>query len=527
MHIEGNRPYFIIVPLTFNYIQRILFTFLLLNKRNKCLHYFALGILLISSAPYINAQEADTITLSYNLELEATFSGGEHTPFWLVSNKHGLGSPKTNNGWLQGRIQKELNPEKRFSWGAGVDLAAGWNQISPFFVKQLYGEIKYRSLYMMVGSKEIWSIYNDPSLSSGNILYSGNALPIPQIRVGTYDFAPFWGTNNWFWVKGYLAFGKYTDSGWQKSWASPGSKRSSNVLYNSKGIWFRGGNKDKFPLIFDLGIEMATQFGGTVYLDNETIKMPTKFIDWIKAIFPLSGGNNTPMGEQTNVQGNMLGAYNVAISWYSPKNWEISAYYQHYFEDHSQLTYDFIWKDALWGIKVKLPENPFISTFLYEYIYTKDQSGPVNNDWTPEVPEQVSGGDNYFNHYLYIGWQNWGMGIGNPLIISPIYNINHHLNFYDTRIIANHFGLEGKPICDLNWRMLYSFTQNWGTYQYPFKNVLKNFSGLIEINYKPEKLKGWYGKLGLAWDYGTLLGNSLGGMITIGKEGFFNIPLKK
>ena len=34
--------------------------------------------------------------------------------------------------------------------------------------------------------------------------------------------------------------------------------------------------------------------------------------------------------------------------------------------------------------------------------------------------EQISAKDNYYNHYLYQGWQHWGMGIGNPLLPGPI-----------------------------------------------------------------------------------------------------------
>ncbi len=37
------------------------------------------------------------------------------------------------------------------------------------------------------------------------------------------------------------------------------------MLYNSKGIWIRNGNASKFPLVFEAGLEMATQFGGEIY----------------------------------------------------------------------------------------------------------------------------------------------------------------------------------------------------------------------------------------------------------------------
>ena len=95
-------------------------------------------------------------------------------------------------------------------------MACAYNFTSSFIIQQLYGEVKYRSLKLMVGSKEIQGEFNNPRLSSGNLLYSGNARPIPQIRVGIpkYTIVPW--TKNWLSVKGYIAYGMFTDDNWQK-----------------------------------------------------------------------------------------------------------------------------------------------------------------------------------------------------------------------------------------------------------------------------------------------------------------------
>ena len=477
--------------------------------------------LTILSSLFSHAEERgdSTNNISYLAETWVTFSGANYTPFWLVSNYQGLGSPKENNGWVRASVNKSINTSYKFSWGGCMDLVGGWNIPAPFNIHQLYGEIKYRSFTAYAGAKEIWGVYNNPDLSSGNLLFSGNAMPIPQIRVGTYGFAPFWGTKGWFSVNAYLAYGKFTDSNWEKSWVMHDGQRAKGVLYNSRGLWLRGGNIDKFPLLVDIGIEMATQFGGTIYKDGTVIHMPTKFKDWIKAIIPYGGSAETPVVEQTNVQGNMVGAYNIAVQWIPHSDWSIKGYYEHYFEDQSQMTFEYGWKDGQWGVEVGIPENPFISTLVGEFIYMKDQTGPVYHDWTPEVPEQVSGSDNYYNHHLYGSWQNWGMSIGTPLALSPLYNKNHVLYIYDTRFIAYHFGLEGNPIPGLSWKAKFTFTQNWGTYMYPLPDVLNNFSGFIETDFSPKKLKGWFGKIALAWDTGKLLGNNFGLMLSIGKTG--------
>lgn len=463
--------------------------------------------------------------INYSLETRASFAGGENTPFWLVSNLYGLGSPEFNNGFVRGKLSKPLNPDKRFSWGITADLTAGWNLPASFRVQQLYADLKYRSLWISFGAREYEAEHNSRLLSSGDLLFSGNAFPIPQFRIGTFGYAPFWGTKGWFSVKIYLAYGLFTDSRWQKSWVNPDYLRTKDVLFCSRALSLKFGNFDKFPLTLDVGIEMGTQFGGTIYYESDkVVKMPSKIIDWLKAIIPLPGDGTTPTSEQTNVQGNMNGEYSIGVNFSPNPEWSIRVYWEHYFEDHSQLTFEYgLWKDGLYGTEITFPRNPFLSKFVFEFLATKDQTGAINHDATPEIPEQISGGDNYFNHSIYGSWQNWGMGIGTPLAISPLYNRIHRLYIYDNRIIAQHFGFEGNPFPRVNWRLLLTFSKNWGTYRYPFPDVYNNFSGLAEVNYSPEFIPGFYLKGALAWDRGKLLGNNFGGMVSVGYKGSFNL----
>ena len=353
--------------------------------------------------------ETSDLTFDYKVESRATFSEGANTPFWLVSNIYGLGSPELNNGFVRGQFGKQIDSQKKFSWGTKIDLVGQWNLPASFRIQQLFADIKYRSLWVSLGAREINPLYNNPHLSSGDLLFSGNSLPIPQLRIGTYGFAPFWGTNGWLSVNAYLAYGMFTDSKWQKHWVKPGANRVSDALFCGKGLWLRIGKEKKFPLYIDLGIEMGTQFGGTVYYEGEKIKMPSHFVDWLKAIIPLAGNSSTPDGEQMNVQGNMTGEYSISISYSPTPQWNIRPYWEHYFEDHSQMFLEYgFWKDGLWGIEVSFPENKFISRLVYEYIGTYDQSGAVLNNYSPEIPEQVSGRDGYYTHYLYGAWQTWG-----------------------------------------------------------------------------------------------------------------------
>ncbi len=463
-------------------------------------------------------------SIRYKGEVVFDFAGGKHTPFWLMNNQYGLSSIEKNNGYLRLGTFKDLDRTKKFSWGVGVDLAVGYRMQSVFNIQQLYGEVKYRCLDLMVGSKEIPGFISDPELASGNLLYANNARPIPQVRAGIFDYADFWVCKGWFAVKGYIAFGKFTDNNWIKHWVNPDTKYTLGTLYHSKAIFFRGGNSNKFPLEFELGMEMATEFGGTTYnypSIGEKLKMPKTLKNWLKAIIPMGGGSDTPDGEQQNVEGNMLGTWNFALSWNPKTDWSVKVYYEHFFEDHSMLTFDFPWKDGLYGIQAKLPKNRWISDIVYEYLYMKDQSGPVFWNHTPEINEQVSGLDNYYNHYIYNGWQHWGMGIGNPLIIAPIYNADHHLFLSSTRMWGHHLGFKGHPLDELGYRILMSYQKSWGTYLHPFEKVKSSFNLLAEVSYAPKKLKGWKLDLSYGFDSGSLIGNSYGIRLKICKSGWF------
>ena len=488
---------------------------------------FAIAII---AAITMRAESTDSL-YHYHAEAAATFSSGDRTPFWLTNNRFGLSSTEKNNGYLRAGFFREMQYDRRFSWEFGADLAVAYNFTSTFIVQQLYAGVRYRSLNLSLGSREWTSGIVDAELSSGDMLFSQNARPIPQLRLEMphYNYIPY--TNKWLAVKGYFSFGMYTDWKWQRKHADPGNHRwVDKLLFHSKGVFLRAGNTNRFPLIVEGGLEMGAQFGGTVHMINratgkkETVKLPHGVKDIIKVIIPMGGGDSSDpnqKGEELNCYGNHVGQWSLAATW-KPKDWKwgIRMYYQHYFDDHSMMFFDHAWRDMLLGTEITFPKNPVISTFVYEYLITKDQSGPVYWDHTTDIPEQVSGRDNYYNHYLYPGWEHWGMGMGNPLLISPIYNADGSLEFRHNRIKGHHFGWKGSPHPDVDYRVLMSYTRSWGTYDNPTPDILHNFNALLEVTYRPHRLKGWAARLGLAADGGRLLGKSFGAMFTLSKSGW-------
>lgn len=464
-------------------------------------------------------------SLRYRAEIGSTFSAGDHTPFWMVNDRYGFSGIKKNNALIRAGIFHDLDKEKRLSWGAGVDLGIALNFERVFIPQQIYAEVKYRCLNAMIGQKEMEDDIVTSDLASGAMTVSRNARPIPQFRIGIFDYADFWGCKGWFAVKGYLAYGMFTDNGWLKKWVSPASQYTLNQLYATRAIYFRGGDARQFPLVGELGLRMDSQFGGTTYFAEKdgvraVRKNPSDWKAWVKGMIPMGGDSSTPVGEQMNVQGNFLGNWSFALGWYDPKGWSVKVYYQHFFEDHSMMFFDYPWKDGYWGIEGKLPKNNFVSEILAEYLTTRDQAGPVFFDHNSNIPYQVSGMDGYYTNTWYQSWSNYGMAIGNPFLISPIYNPDHSNTFLHNRVQAWNVGLKGEPSAQVNWKLRISGIRSWGSYFNPTATVLHDFSMLAEVKYHPIRLKGWEGSFSVAFDKGNLVGDSFGIGISIAKVGF-------
>ncbi len=463
--------------------------------------------------------------LEYKIESAANVGNGDHSPLWLNANKQGLSSINKDNAYVAAGIFKPMSSNK-FAYSYGLELAGANHFTSDVFVQQAYLDLKYRKIQLSIGSKERNGELVNQKLSSGGLAFSGNALPIPQIRVEfpKYITVPY--TNNWLSVKGHVAYGWFTDGNWQKSFTGAAGDRTSSVLYHSKEIFFKVERPDLLPLRFEFGLGMEAQFGGVRhYHGGSKFSMPEGFKDYIKALIPMHGGATAPESDQENIEGNMLGSYHFSLS-YKVNNWEIRPYYEHYFEDQSMLSMKYKWRDGLIGLELTFPKNKFVSSMVAEYFGSMDQSGLLyRKDKNGNTYIHMAGNDNYYNNGFYISWTHWGMAIGNPLFMSPIYNKDHSLSFRSNRMTARHLGISGNPTSELSYRLLLSYTRNWGTYNYPYYDanskptVKANTSTLFELTFSPHKMRGWSFATSGATDCGSVYGKNKGVMLTVRKVG--------
>lgn len=505
------------------------------------------------SAQYAWQEDADSEKLDlgkgihYNVEMQGSFSN-EKTPLWLNANKFGLSSLEKNNGYLRGSVIRPLSTDSARRWGVGygVDVAVPVNYTSHFVVQQAFVEARWLHGVLSVGSKQYPMELKNQTLSSGSQTLGINARPIPQVRLALPEYWTLPIFNNWFAIKGHVSFGKMTDDNWQHDFTQKKSKYADGVLYHSKAGYLRIGNEAAFcPWSLELGLEMAAEFGGKPYRNVDGVMQPTPTEGGLKGMWNalIPGGADATDGIYANVAGNNLGSWVFRFN-YDADTWKLGIYGDHFFEDDSQmffLDYDgygegdewwskkkkryylYKFKDIMLGAELNLKYGAWLRDIVFEYIYTKYQSGPYNHDHTVNIPDHLSGADGYYNHGNYPGWQHWGQVIGNPLYRSPLYNKDGVFDVRDNRFVAYHLGVDGQASERFGYRLLGTFQKGLGTYWEPFNKMHHNISFLVEGNYRFNhgwKVKGVYGM-----DFGSeeMLGHNAGFQLTISKSGMFKL----
>ncbi len=486
--------------------------------------------------------EADSIRRDWlretqmTVEYSATVSSKDAVPLWLISNRYGLSGIETPiSMYARARVERDIANDVDRDWrfGYGLDVAAAWGHERVGIVQQAYVEGAWKKIRLTLGAKQQPMESQNAELSSGALSQGINARPVPQARLDI-DWFNFPGTKGWWQWKINGSYGWLTDGRWQEQWVKDGERYVRHAIYHEKALYWQFGRKDVFPLTYEIGIRMMAEFGGTSYnvqtvRANDGNKTAYEHSTGLRAFWDalICSGSDATDGSNPNVSGNHLGSYIMQLKYHGSK-WQARAYWERFFEDHSMLTVQYGIRDMLIGGEVTLPRNTFISTAVLEYLTTTNQSGAVYHDGTHSLPDAIAGRDSYYNHLQYTGWQHYGQTFGNPLITSPLYNDcigrGHILRFYNNRIKAWHVGLSGDPSSEWHWRLLVSTSRNWGTYDDPLPDCLRQTYLMGEARFSPQRrAKGWRFSLGVGYDTGDLLGNNVGAQLTVQKV----INLKK
>lgn len=482
--------------------------------------------------------------LTLDVTTEAAVGTGSYSAVYLTSNRHGILSTNANTAYLRPTL-KWGQQVGNWNLEACADLQAQLHtDNAKFYAQQLYLKANWSWLNFCAGTREITPIFRDFRLSSGGILWSGNARPIPGLSIGSHGFVDIPGTRSevQFIADGFYGYymdEDYTKGEYEKYLVGKEDRARSFI---TTGYWshikrlaIRTSTRHHF--IFSIGIEHSVMFGGscTNYVDpecNGTYNPKAK--DFLMVLIPLAGSSSSALGDQAFFYGSHEGSVplNFEYQWGgSTRNqYKLSLCHENIFEDGSGMYKGNGW-DGMWGLEYhNRKPHSLISGAVFEYFHSTDQSGPIHwdpKDFGPVYGDKfregkAHGNDNYFNNFFFNAYAHYGQVCGTPMIKSPAYNDDHYLCVTDNRIRAFHIGIEGEiPQLSsfisklsspsngtegiLSYRILSSYRRSWGTNPVPAPAVRHSFDFLGELTLQ---LPRWTITTALGLDRGDLYGDN-------------------
>lgn len=438
--------------------------------------------------------QADTMrdTLLYRMDVSAVASYGAQAPFWLHVNENGNISSAPYSGTITaGIFKRATRPNRWYDYDFGVVLSGRFDtERSTGYFNELYAHVRLYIVDITAGITPFACGSQNSQLSTGGLLFSGNAQPLPRIQIGIDRYMPFPGLYGYLEIKGGIAHGWFVDdSRLDTTIATTGTL----LHYKFAGVRFGG----DLPINLSYEFHHAAQFGGK---SPRLGQFPVSWSTYKHIFLAQSGGNN--LSDQLNAEGNHIGFQELALTakW---SKWNITAYWQTLFEDMSAQFIGFSNQtDGLWGLSVRQSQWPFINAFTYEFINTTAQDGP----WHDRDGLVYGGRSGYYTNSSYPqGWTHFGRIIGNPFM-SPQNN----------RVRTHFVGVAG-DIYGFEYRAMVGYTRNWGTYARPAMS--HNTAWMVEVKKVVPQAWGLEFGLRMAGDAGTQFGTDFGAMLTIRKQG--------
>ncbi len=438
------------------------------------LYKVCLLVVSLSIVPILGIAQSDSLAFQVSTLVGA--SNQSYLPQWLVANRFGI--LDYNNDQV-GLIRAKAF--SHFQLGENLQLEAALDGVArtsfsgtdnTAFLQQAYAKISYRMFEFTVGQIERTLGTHAPGISSGSLSISGNARPIPQLllAVPEYTAVPF--------TKGYLEFKGTFSHGWLGK-----DRYVKSPLLHEKSLFLKAGGKFKFNISAGL-IHLAT-WGGQL---PDGSQLPVGVDNYLNVIFAQSAvnidsTNGFQIGEAANAVGDNFGVYDFGVH-VKLKEYDLTAYHQTPFEDWtgSRLARN---KDRLLGVTLSSKRKKhWLQSIVYEFLYTKYQSGPTLPGGPNDSPgdrdqygNEFGGRDNYYNNYLYrTGWSHRGHIIGTPLFYTKSRMRLYEPTFVDpdegrfnfsivnNRVVAHHMGINGNYKDYWKYKFLATFSRNYGTY---------------------------------------------------------------
>lgn len=411
-------------------------------SRLKKNNFYQVCILLLILFSELCAQEFEN---HYRLKLKSDLSDY----WWSTYNNYGQENSKTNFNYISN--YKKNNTQYYFSFFISKDRIS----IGESFLKYKISD----KTYIKAGRYyRDFSNYLNNSLSSGSILISHNAQPMPKF--GLMGSLHLKKSHNFNFDYG-IAHGIFEKNNFY----------NDAPMLHEKFIYLKQIKKETE---WGIGLVHEAIWGGSTIGGRVPGDQPSTFKDFLKIIIAEDGPEEGD--DHVNALGNHLGIWDFYYQM-NQNDKILKLYYQHFFEDTSGLRFANK-SDGLWGIELK--DYIKDSTILLEYLNTSNQ------DRDPPYLD-----DSYYIHGLYqSGWSYKGYVLGNPFIDS--------LNNNPSKVI--HLGIKKNTINEYNYKLLLSrkiHESDFIKYQIFFGKMINNF--LVDIFFVGEKSNG--GNVGIKLSY--------------------------
>ncbi|MCH5217387.1 MAG: hypothetical protein J1F07_02355 [Muribaculaceae bacterium] len=504
-------------------------------------------LLMLCCLPGVRAE----YTFDVGAQLNLGAGSSDFAPFYLHANRHGK-LTQAYNAQLDLWAEDPLDLSRRFDFAWGVELLGGYasrvdyrrynpaltdlpadmrwerNPQGPaaVWIQQLYGEVKWRCLYLRLGLKDLNSCFVDQELSSGDLLWSGNSRGIPEARIGFVDFQDIPLTNGWVQADICLSYGKFVDTKWINNhfdyWEG---KRNPGSFWTYKRIALQ--SKPSKPFSFRFGFQMSGIFGGWTYkyANGQLIEQTNNyggFKDFFLMILPLD--TKTHEGYKT---GDHKGTWDVAARYRFKGGETLRAYTQWFWEDGSSLLKENGW-DGLWGLEFKLNRRWWITGAVAEYLDLTHMSGPIsyspgyNNTGGANLPHQAHGRDGYYTNFYYRDYVNYGLTMGTPMVQGILFDTGSNplrpndggIPYF--RVRGFHLAIEGAIGPDIDYIVKYNHRKAWGdTNTYTLINPVESDSFMAGASYAFRRVPGLSLGAAIAIDHGTIPSNAVGALLTL------------
>ena len=395
------------------------------------------------------------IKLEGQTEILGFVSSEETLPFWMYNNTSTAVGSETNFSVQLGAKASYSHENTKFEIGVlGLYRDGMPEEIQR---RDLYASFQNSWLKATLGSKKRDDLLHGLSTTNKNILWSHNARPLPGLILEantpikiSKTFAIDWG----------IAHYNLNDDRFINN---------TRVHYKRLGLITTFNEKNKLTV----QLQHFAQWGGTSPIEGD---LPNDF----EAFFDVFLAKKRPLilGGVTyeNALGNHLGSYLLDYEVTTGVG-NFSIYHEHPFEDGSGAGWT-NFPDGVWGVFYQPVNQKIVSSLLYEYVDTANQSGTGAN----------SGIDNYFSNNLYrSGWTYERNIIGVPFILADPTLVITESNgpIFNNRIKAHHLGVTGH-FSGVDWMLKTSFVTNLGTFRIPFEPTLRNTHNYASATYATE-----------------------------------------